>query len=95
MKAFKDYFGSIPRLETERFILGPFSREDMDDYFAILRDDRVQKYLGGGISLFDREPNITYWLRNVNDRLLIWVLVHTWCVKESYSGSLIGQIDLG
>ncbi len=95
MKAFKDYFDSIPHLETERFALGPFSREDMDDYFAILRDDRVQKYLGGGVPVFDREPNITCWLRNVNDRLLKRKLVFTWCVKEKCSGTLIGRIDLG
>lgn len=59
MKQFNDYFDNIPYLETERFILVPFMREDMEEYFDILRDDRVQKYLGGGVPLFDKEPNIT------------------------------------
>lgn len=95
MKAFKDYFESVPALETERFLLLPFTREDMDDYFAILRDDRVQKYLGGGVPLFDSEPQITNWLRNINDRLLKRKLVFTWCVKEKADGRLIGRIDLG
>lgn len=95
MKKFKDYFERIPRLETERFILDAFSREDMDAYFDILRDGRVQKYLGGGVPLFDKEPNITDWLNNVNDKLLKRKLVFTWCVKEKASGKVIGRIDLG
>ena len=49
MKEFKDYFDNVPCLETERFILVPFAREDMEDYFEILRDERVQQYLGGGV----------------------------------------------
>lgn len=94
-KQFKDYFEGIPYLETERFVLVPFAREDMDEYFDILRDDRVQKYLGGGVPLFDKEPNITDWLNNINDKLLKRKLVFTWCVKEKKSGKVIGRIDLG
>lgn len=43
MKKFKDYFSCVPILETERFVFVPFAREDMDEYFDILRDERVQK----------------------------------------------------
>lgn len=92
---FKDYFKNVPYLETERFILVPFSREDMDEYFDILRDNRVQKYLGGGVPLFDKEPHITNWLNNINDKLLKRRLVFTWCVKEKASKKVIGRIDLG
>lgn len=67
----------------------------MDEYFDILRDDRVQRYLGGGVPLFDKEPNITNWLNNINDKLLKRKLVFTWCVKEKASGKVIGRIDLG
>lgn len=95
MKKFKDYFTCVPTLETERFLLVPFAREDMDAYFDILRDDKVQKYLGGGVPLFDKEPHITNWLYNVNDRLLKRKLVFTWCVKEKAGGSVIGRVDLG
>lgn len=95
MKKFKDYFDSVPSLETDRFLLVPFSREDMDEYFEILRDDRVQKYLGGGVPLFDQEPKITNWLNNINDRLLKRKLVFTWCVKSKTNGKVIGRIDLG
>ena len=49
MKDFNSYFESIPELETERLRLTAFTREDMDAYFDILRDPKVQKYLGGGV----------------------------------------------
>ncbi len=95
MKAFQDHFDCVPRLETERFLLGPFAREDLAPYFDILRDERVQRYLGGGVPLFDREPHMTNWLNNINGRLLKRKLVFTWCVKEKDGGKLIGRIDLG
>lgn len=95
MKQFKDYFDCVPCLETERLLLRPFTREDMKDYFEILRDARVQKYLGGGVPLFDKEPNITDWLNNINNRLLKRKLVFTWCVEEKAHGKVIGRIDLG
>ena len=58
MKDFNSYFESIPELETERLRLTAFTREDMDAYFDILRDPKVQKYLGGGVPVFDKEPHI-------------------------------------
>lgn len=95
MKDYKEYFESIPYLETERLILMPFSRQDMDDYFDILRDERVQQYLGEGVPLFDKEPHITNWLNNINNRLLKRKLVFTWCVKEKCTGKIVGRVDLG
>lgn len=56
---FNDCFKEIPALTTEQFYLTAFCREDMEEYFDILRDERVQRYLGGGVPLFDREPHIT------------------------------------
>lgn len=95
MADFNTYFNSIPVLKTERFILTSFSREDMEAYFNIIRDAEVQKYLGGGVPVFDKEPHITNWLRNVNDRLLKRKLVFTWCIKDKHNGKVIGRIDLG
>lgn len=95
MNDFNSYFKEIPRLETERLSLNAFSREDMPEYFEILRDNEVQKYLGGGVPVFDEEPHISNWLRNVNDRLLSRKIVFTWCVKEKTTGKVIGRIDLG
>ena len=92
---FNSYFKSIPEMQTERLILTAFSREDMPDYFDIIRDEEVQRFLGGGVPVFDEEPHVTNWLRNVNDRLLSRKLVFTWCIKEKESGKVIGRIDLG
>jgi len=92
---YEDYFDSIPEMETERFLLTAFSRDRMEEYFDILRDNEVQKYLGGAVPIFDKEPHITNWLRNINDRLLKRKLVFTWCVIEKESGKMIGRIDLG
>lgn len=92
---FNDYFTQIPQLETRRFLLRAFCRNDMDEYFDILRDDRVQKYLGGGVPLFDKEPHITNWLNNINNRLLASKKVLTWCVEEKRTGKIAGRIDLG
>lgn len=95
MKTFNDYFDSVPYLETQRFILRPFTRYDMDEYFDILRDEQVQKYLGGGVPLFDKEPYISNWLNNINGRLLKSKTVFTWCVEEKCTGIFAGRVDLG
>ena len=95
MKDFNSYFESIPELETERLRLTAFTREDMDAYFDILRDPKVQKYLGGGVPVFDKEPHISNWLRNINDRLLKRRIVFTWCIRVKESNQVVGRIDLG
>lgn len=92
---FNDYFTEVPRLETKRFILRAFTRVDMDQYFDILRNDSVQKYLGGGVPIFDKEPHVTNWLNNINGRLLKSKKVFTWCVEEKGTGKVAGRIDLG
>ena len=95
MQDFNSFFKAIPEMQTERLLLTAFSREDMPDYFDIIRDDEVQKYLGGGVPVFDKEPHISNWLRNVNERLLSRKVVFTWCMKDKNSGKVIGRIDLG
>lgn len=92
---FNDWFSAVPRFETERCLLRPFTAADMERYFEILRKPEVQRYLGGGVPLFDREPHITNWLNNINGRLLKSKLVFTFCVCERQSGQVIGRIDLG
>lgn len=95
LKSFHDYFDCVPYLESQRLILRPFSRLDMAEYFDILRDDQVQKYLGGGVPLFDKEPHISNWLNNINGRLLKSKTVFTWCVEEKSTGKIAGRVDLG
>lgn len=95
MKDFNSYFQAIPKMESERLLLTAFNREDMDAYFDILRDPEVQKYLGGAVPVFDKEPHISNWLNNINDRLLKRRLVFTWCIRDKSSGQVVGRIDLG
>lgn len=92
---YADYFENVPILITDRCILRPFARNDMNSYFNILRDEQVQKHLGGGVPLFDKEPHITNWLNNINGRLLKSKKVFTWCVEDKESNKVIGRIDLG
>lgn len=92
---FSDYFSAIPRLETQRLFLRAFARKDMTAYLAIIRDPRVQRYLGGGVPVFTGEPHLTNWLNNVNGRLLRSKTVFTWCMEEKETGAVVGRIDLG
>lgn len=89
---FNDYFDKIPYLETERFVLRAFTRVDMEQYFNILRYENVQKYLGGGVPIFDEEPRISNWLSNINGRLLKSKKVFTWCVEEKNRAKLQGEL---
>ncbi|HPF86872.1 MAG TPA: GNAT family protein [Candidatus Limiplasma sp.] len=93
--AFSDYFASVPRLETQRLTLRAFARADMDAYLLMIRDPRVQRYLGGGVNVFDGEPHITNWLNNINGRLLQTKTVLTWCAQRKADRAVIGRVDLG
>lgn len=92
---FNDYFKSVPLLETDRLILRPFCREDMDEYLAFVLTPEVQRYLGGGILSYDSEKHITNWLNNINGRLLKSRTVFTWCVEYKTDRKVVGRVDLG
>ncbi len=92
---FNDYFKSVPALETDRLILRPFYREDMNEYLSFVFTPEVQRYLGGGLLSYDNEKHITNWLNNINGRLLKSKTVFTWCVEYKADGKIIGRIDLG
>lgn len=92
---FNDYFLSVPILETDRLIMRPFSRGDMDEYLAFVHTAEVQRYLGGGILGYDSEKHITNWLNNINGRLLKSKTVFTWCVEYKVEKRVVGRVDLG
>lgn len=92
---FNDYFKSIPYLETDRLIIRAFQRDDMRTYIEFIGDPIVQKYLGGGVNVFEEEPHITNWLKNINGRLLKSKTVFTWCIIDKAENTVIGRIDLG
>lgn len=92
---FNDYFVKIPYLETDRLILRAFFLEDIDTYLAIISNPQVQKYLCGGVPIFNKEPHISNWLNNVNGRLLKSKTVFTWCIEYKNDKQVVGRIDLG
>ncbi|AIQ36360.1 hypothetical protein R50345_18070 [Paenibacillus sp. FSL R5-0345] len=92
---FNDYFETIPHLKTDRLILRAFCSDDIETYLRIIHDPQVQQFLGGGVSLFNKEPHISNWLNNVNGRLLKTKTVFTWCVELKRENKVIGRIDLG
>ena len=58
---FSDYFKSVPIINTNRLILRPFTREDINEYLAFAFTTEVQRYLGGGILSYDNEKHISNW----------------------------------
>ncbi|MDE7219914.1 MAG: GNAT family N-acetyltransferase [Oscillospiraceae bacterium] len=92
---FNDYFKEVPCLETDRLLLRPFCREDMETYLEFMHDPAVHRFLGGGVNLFSSEPHITNWLNNINGRLLKSKTVLTWCVELKSEKRVIGRVDLG
>ena len=94
MGDFNSYFSSIPKMETERLIFTAFTREDMNAYFEILRDKDVQRYLGGGVPLFDKEPHISNWLNNINDKLLKRKLVFPGVLEKKEAIRLLVVLTL-
>lgn len=94
-KKFNDYFKEIPYLETERFILRPFCREDMNSYLKFMQNPEVHRFLGGGVNVFNEEPHISNWLNNINNRLLKSKTVFTWCVELKGEKGVVGRVDLG
>lgn len=93
--SFNDNFKEVPSLETERLLLRPFCRDDMETYLEFMRNPAVHRFLGGGVNVFSGEPHISNWLNNINGRLLRSKTVLTWCVELKSEGRVIGRVDLG
>lgn len=92
---FNDYFKEVPYLETQRLILRPFCRDDMDSYLEFMQNPEVHRFLGGGVNIFTGEPHISNWLNNINNRLLKTKTVFTWCVESKSNKQVVGRVDLG
>jgi RimJ/RimL family protein N-acetyltransferase len=80
----------VPTLETERLLLRPFRRSDIDDYAALNADPEVLHYLGGGM-----EP----WDRGRSSRHMAFIIGHwqvwgsgTWALEHRESGGFIGMV---
>jgi len=80
----------IPVLETDRLLLRPFRKSDIDDYAALHADPEVLRYLGGGAEPWDRGRS---W-RHMAFLIGHWQLqgAGIWAVEHRETGSFIGMI---
>jgi len=92
---FNDWFKSVPTLDTDRLILRPFHREDMEEYLSWVYTPQVMRYLGGGLQSLSDERHITNWLGNINGRVLHSKTAFTWCVEHKADRKVVGRVDLG
>jgi RimJ/RimL family protein N-acetyltransferase len=79
----------IPSLETERLLLRPFRRTDIDDYAALNADPEVLRYFGS-----NAEP----WDRGRSWRHLAFLIGHwelgdagMWAVEHRETGAFVGM----
>ena len=76
-----------PTLETERLILRPFHKEDLDAHAATLGDEEVMRHIGG--SPVNREDSWRRLLMGVG----MWSLIGTgpWAVELKSDGRMVGH----
>jgi len=94
----------VPRLETARTWLRPWSVCDTKDYARILRDPQVTRYLGCGLKYSAKRAlaSVIAMVSDVEARWGIHKLMRhwqrwgfgEWAVEEKASGELIGRIGL-
>ncbi len=80
----------IPTLETERLLLRPLTKSDIDDYAALHEDPEVLRYLSG-----DAQP----WDRGRSWRHMAFLVGHwylgdagIWAVEHKETGAFLGVI---
>lgn len=94
----------VPRIETRRLWLRPWSAGDIEEYARIVRDPAVMRYMGCGLRYGTKRAvaSLVALVSDVESRLSIWRLVRhwqrcgfgEWAVEEKATGALIGQIRL-
>lgn len=94
----------MPRLETARLRLRPWSKGDVPEYARILRDPEVMRYLGSGFR-YRVKRGAASAVASVSDlearRAIRKLTTHwsrcgfgEWAVEEKATGQLIGQVGL-
>jgi RimJ/RimL family protein N-acetyltransferase len=80
---------TIPILTTDRLILRPLRREDLDAYAAIWADPMFAEHIGGPL---DRHATWHDMAANIG----VWALegVGPWSVVETATGQLVGRAGL-
>lgn len=80
----------VPTLETERLLLRPFRRSDIDDYSALKADPEVLHFLGGGTEPWDRGRS---W-RHMAFLMGHWQLggAGMWVMEHKETGEFVGVV---
>lgn len=81
----------VPVLETERLRLRGFGQQDVEDYFALVSDPEVVRYVGAGLPL----PREQSW-QSLAYLVGHWQLLGfgLWAIEEKKSGKVIGRVGL-
>lgn len=88
---YDEFYQHLPRIETARLVIRPFSLGDVDDYFAFASDPEVTRYLRWGPhpnreSTADFLQNVLKGYANGEDE--------AWGIELKTEGKLIGTIHL-
>jgi len=94
----------VPRLETSRLWLRPWSADDVEEYARIVGDPEVMRYMGSGLRYKAKRAvaSLIALVSDMESRLKIRRLIRhwqrcafgEWAVEEKTTGRLIGQIGL-
>jgi dTDP-4-amino-4,6-dideoxygalactose transaminase/RimJ/RimL family protein N-acetyltransferase len=95
---------TVPRLETPRLLLRPWSDDDVEEYARIVGDAEVIRHLGDGWR-YEVKRTAAYLLARISDiaarREVSRLIEHwrvcgfgEWAVEEKATGSLIGKVGL-
>jgi RimJ/RimL family protein N-acetyltransferase len=78
---------SAPVIETERLILRPFRRQDLDAHAATLGDEEVMRHIGG--KPVNREDSWRRLMSGVGS----WALIGMgpWAVEQKADGRMVGH----
>ena len=79
---------SAPPLETERLILRPFRREDLDAHAAIVSDPEVMRHIGG--KPLNREDSWRRLLSGVGSWEMLGI--GPWAVERKQDARLVGHL---
>lgn len=89
---FSNFFDSLPVLETGNLKLRAFEDKDMPEYQAIVKNERVQQYLCGGVKVLNSSEDAAKWLQRVNVEFIENSSRLIWCIE--HDDKAIGRIEL-
>jgi [ribosomal protein S5]-alanine N-acetyltransferase len=78
-------------LETERLVLRRFELKDLDDLFALYRDEEIRRYFPEGVLSFDQTKEELEWFLNGHPR---FPELGLWATVNKETGEFMGRCGL-